>query len=322
MGRTGGLDMATAPDLEPLLLCPRCRAALSLHEDEAYSCSNADCLYHAERFPMVDGTPALIDFAHSIISREAFEGRRGVSDINRSNMANKLLRGAVYGDNPIAVQNGVDFVEALRKIAAKPRVLIVGGGERGAGTTALYEAKDIRVVGTDVYASEVVDIIADAHRLPFPDASFDGVWIQAVLEHVLDPHQVVAEIHRILRPEGLVYAETPFMQQVHEGPYDFMRFSRSGHRWLFRHFEEIGSGDIGGPGQSLIWAIRYLVRALTGSNKGATLAAAPFFWLRYLDRLCRRDYAADAANGVYFLGRRSTLALAPRDMIAYYPGPR
>jgi SAM-dependent methyltransferase len=317
--------MAKAPDLEPLLLCPRCRAALSLRgeaEDKAYSCSNADCVYHAETFPMVEGTPALIDFTRSIISREAFEKRGGESAINRANAVNRLLREAVYGGNALAVQNGADFVEALRGLAPKPRVLIVGGGERGAGTTALYEAKDISVVGTDVYASEVVDIIADAHQLPFPDASFDGVWIQAVLEHVLDPHQVVAEIHRVLRPDGLVYAETPFMQQVHEGAYDFTRFSRSGHRWLFRHFEEIGSGDIGGPGQSLIWAIRYFMRALTGSNKGATLFAAPFFWLRYLDRLCRRDYAADAANGVYFLGRRSTMTLAPRDMIAYYPGPR
>ncbi len=317
--------MATPPDLEPLLLCPCCRAGLRFQgeaEEKSYFCSDAGCAYHSEGFPMVSGTPALIDFAGSIIGREAFEGGRGVSAINRANASNRLLREAVYGDNPIAERNGPRFLEALRKIAPRPRVLIIGGGERGAGTAVLYEAKDIQLVGTDVYASEVVDIIADAHRLPFQDAAFDGVWIQAVLEHVLDPHQVVAEIHRILRPAGIVYAETPFMQQVHEGAYDFTRFSRSGHRWLFRHFEEIGSGDVGGPGQSLLWAIRYLVRALTGSNKGATAAAAPFFWLRYFDRLCRRDYATDAANGVYFLGRRSTMALAPRDMIAYYPGPR
>jgi ubiquinone/menaquinone biosynthesis C-methylase UbiE len=32
------------------------------------------------------------------------------------------------------------------------------------------------------------------------------VWIQAVLEHVLDPPIVVAEIYRVLRPGGLVYA--------------------------------------------------------------------------------------------------------------------
>ncbi len=110
--------------------------------------------------------------------------------------------------------------------------------------------------------------------------------------------------------------------QVREGAYDFTRFSHSGHRWLFRRFEEIASGSVGGPGRSLVWAIRYLARALTGSNKGATLAAAAFFWRRYLDRLCRPGLAGDAANGVYFLSRRSATALAPRDIIAYYAGSK
>ena len=35
--------------------------------------------------------------------------------------------------------------------------------------------------------------------------------VQAGLEHVRDPWQVVAEIHRVLKDDGLVYAETPFM---------------------------------------------------------------------------------------------------------------
>jgi SAM-dependent methyltransferase len=319
--------MATAPDLEPLLLCPACRAGLSRHgdvKDEGYFCSNADCAYHAEGFPMVAGVPALIDFSNSIINRTAFEQRLGSSVINRANAFNRKIREAVYGDNPIAEQNCVEFVKTLQASAgqAVPKVLIIGGGARGAGTKALYEADGIEIVGTDVYASDVVDIIADAHRLPFCDSAFDGVWIQAVLEHVLDPRQAVAEIHRVLKPGGLLYAETPFMQQVHEGAYDFTRFTRNGHRWLFRQFEEIGSGNTGGPGQSVIWSFRYFIRALTGSNKIATLVAAPFCWLRYFDRFCKTDYAADAANGVYFLGRRSTMTLAPRDMIAYYPGPR
>jgi SAM-dependent methyltransferase len=314
--------MAVAPVLESLLRCPRCRSNLRRSETDAYSCSAADCVYHSESFPMIGGTPALIDFARSIISREALETRQGASAIDRSNIVSRVLRGAVYGSNHLAEQMCAHFTKFLRMISVEPRVLIIGGGERGAGTASLYAARDIRVIGTDIYTSAVVDVVADAHQLPFQDAAFDGVWIQAVLEHVLDPSDVVSEIHRVLKPEGLVYAETPFMQQVHEGAFDFTRFSRSGHRWLFRNFAEIGSGNVGGPGQSLIWAIRYLFRSLSASNKGATLGSFPFFWLRYLDLFCRRDYAADAANGVYFLGRRSTTALAPRDMITYYPGPR
>ena len=35
------------------------------------------------------------------------------------------------------------------------------------------------LVGTDVYASPHTVLVADAHRLPFEDGVFDGVWIQA-----------------------------------------------------------------------------------------------------------------------------------------------
>ncbi len=54
---------------------------------------------------------------------------------------------------------------------------------------------------------------------------------------MLEPERVVSEIARVLKPAGMVYSEIPFMQQVHEGAYDFTRFTDSGQRWLFRQFK-------------------------------------------------------------------------------------
>ena len=90
--------------------------------------------------------------------------------------------------------------------------------------------------------------IADAHNIPIVNEYFDCVIIQAVLEHVLRPNQVVNEIFRVLKANGIVYSETPFLQQVHEGPYDFTRFTESGHRYLFKNFELIKSGASDGAG--------------------------------------------------------------------------
>ena len=104
---------------------------------------------------------------------------------------------------------------------------------------------------------------------------------------MLDPAAVVAEIHRVLRLSGLVYAETPFMQQVHERAYDFTRFTQSGHRWLFRRFDEIRAGPVGGTGVALIWSIRYFARALGAGDKLSRLVSLPFFWLRWLDAVTR-----------------------------------
>jgi len=55
------------------------------------------------------------------------------------------------------------------------------------GAGELYNDPSIELVGIDVYASPHTHLLADAHRLPFVDRVFDGVWIQAVLEHVLEP---------------------------------------------------------------------------------------------------------------------------------------
>src|SRR5690606_38382329 len=118
----------------------------------------------------------------------------------------------------------------------------------------------------DVYSSPEVDFIADGHEIPIRSGSVDAVIVQAVLEHVLDPQKVVDEIHRVLKPQGLVYAETPFMQQVHEGPYDFTRFTESGHRWLFRRFARIDSGALRGPGTALLWSVRYAITATLGNK--------------------------------------------------------
>lgn len=45
--------------------------------------------------------------------------------------------------------------------------------------------------------------------LPFPDASFDAVVSNHVIEHTGDPALHLQEIHRVLRPRGVVYLATP-----------------------------------------------------------------------------------------------------------------
>ena len=85
---------------------------------------------------------------------------------------------------------------------------------------------------------------------------------------MLEPGRWCAEIHRVLKPGGLVYAETPFMQQVHEGAYDFTRFTESGHRYLFARFDLIDSGVTAGAGTQLLWSLDYFVRGLFRSRDG------------------------------------------------------
>ena len=231
----------------------------------------------------------------------------------------RLINRALRSEE-ITPTNAALFLREAKRLARRPKILIIGGATVGTGAGAIYDDPDIEVIGSDIYRSDLTHIVAEGHQLPIADQTVQGVWIQAVLEHVLEPHVVATEIHRVLAPGGLVYAETPFMQQVHEGAYDFTRFTLSGHRWLFRGFEEIGTGFLRGPGTVMLWSIRYLVAGLFGTWKAGTAAAVAFFWLRFLDRLARPRFAADGPGGVFFLGRRSERELAPRDIISFYKG--
>jgi SAM-dependent methyltransferase len=222
--------------------------------------------------------------------------------------------------NPITTTNLAHFIDHLPDTTGKPTVLVIGGGTVGNGMTALYDHPAIDVVAFDIYASGETDFVADAHAIPLKSGTIAGVWIQAVLEHVLEPVKVVAEIQRVLQPEGIVYAETPFMQQVHEQAYDFTRFTESGHRWLFKEFHLIDSGVVSGPGTVLIWAIRQFFAALFQNQKIGSLSSYLFFWLGFCDRWMPRSYASDGASAVFFLGRKAHQPISPRDAIAFYQG--
>jgi SAM-dependent methyltransferase len=298
------------------LRCPRCAAAVTLDAD-TYRCTACGNTY-----TLAGGQPVLVDFDQSILVEEELTARSAESPIERGRgggLKRRVTR-AMLGSNRVAPRNAARFLELARDSSARPRILIIGGGSAGEGTEQLYNDPSVSLISFDIFSSELTQFVADAHRIPLADASVDAVWIQAVLEHVLDPWQVASEIHRVLKPRGIVYAETPFLQQVHEGAYDFTRFTESGHRWLFLTFEAIDSGVVLGPGSQLLWSIEHVVRGTFRSVTAAVLVKMLLFWLRYFDALIPERYASDAASAVYFLGRKSETAIQPRDMIAYYKG--
>lgn len=51
--------------------------------------------------------------------------------------------------------------------------------------------------------------IADADSIPYTDAVFDVVFSDNVMEHLERPAAVFAEVHRVLRPGGVLLFKTP-----------------------------------------------------------------------------------------------------------------
>ncbi len=277
---------------------------------------------HGREYSSIGEKPVLIDFAESVIDRDwlfltsagsAVARRKGTSLVRRVFNA--------CGTSEAATRRNLDhLLVELDGLARRPLVLVVGGGSIGRGVNGIYDDREIDVVAFDIYDSPNVQVIADAHKLPFRTGVFDAVIVQAVLEHVIEPLVCVKEIERVLAADGLVYAETPFMQQVHEGPFDFTRYTESGHRFLFRGFDRLNSGSIGGPGTQFIWSVDYLTRSLFQSPRAGKLAKLACCWVQLLDRLIPESYCIDGASGVFFLGRKSDKVVSPKSMVSHYRG--
>ena len=108
-----------------------------------------------------------------------------------------------------------DFHRRLLDSCPAGRVLDIGGG------TA--HIKDVRpdIVSTDILLFPGIDVVADAHRLPFPDESFMGMVMLDVLHHLERPIEFLEEASRVLKPGGRLAMIEPAMTTLARRFYDY-----------------------------------------------------------------------------------------------------
>jgi SAM-dependent methyltransferase len=318
-------DIRERDDLAAKLICPACQSSLisspaSDHGGGSWACSNESC-EGSNGFISAADLPVLVDHRRSILDPEAARvaAERSIlaRDVTQTGWRSRLGR-FTYGHNKIAPPIARTIIAELEAKPERASVLVVGGGSIGTGAQDLYTSQKVDLIAFDVYWSRNITFIADGHSIPLAEASVDAVWIQAVLEHVVDPVKVASEVERVLKPGGLVFADTPFLWPVHEKAYDFTRWTAGGHRWLFRRFEAVATGTSSGPGVAAILAIRCLAAALLRSWTAADFVAAAFVWLRFLDRFTDPRRAIEGAAGLFFFGRKTTRELPLPELISFY----
>lgn len=310
-------------EVQKIIICPKCGGKLLFKEN--VTVCNGRC---SLSYPVIDNIPILIDEENSIFSLDDFLLHKDTTmKLTKNNTFGKIIRRILprIDLNSKAKDNYNKFGKLLLEETNNPIVLVTGGGIVGKGLDSLLSNTSIKFIESDVSFGPRTTLICDAHSLPFEQNSIDGVIIQAVLEHVVDPYRCVEEIHRVLKPNGLVYAETPFMQQVHMGAYDFTRFTHLGHRRLFRKFDEIESGAVCGTGMALANSYKNFLCSFT-ENKFLIKLIMLFsrftaFFLKYFDYITiNKSVTLDAASGYYFMGRKSDKVLSDRQLIKLYKG--
>lgn len=121
----------------------------------------------------------------------------------------------------------------------------------GSGYTDLRDD----MINVDLIPYAPVNVVCDITKLPFKDNSVDQIINIAVLEHVPNPREVIAEIHRVLKPRGKLLCEIPFMQAFHASPYDFQRYTYEGIKVQFQNFKNLKIHSIS-PTGGMLWPLQ------------------------------------------------------------------
>jgi len=191
------------------------------------------------------------------------------------------------------------------RVASRDRVLDVGGRNRSSKSYRRLRRLSLnpqtRIVSTDIVAAYGPDLVDDICRSAIKSNSFDGVYCDAILEHVQDYRAAVASMHRILKPGGELFVYVPFFWCYHDR-VDYHRFTFAELGRVLAVFDEhrICLPDNKGYG-GVIWQLLTFYRIKRFKRLWQLLARGTNALLaRHLRRRYIRQRNAGRLDGVSF----------------------
>lgn len=135
----------------------------------------------------------------------------------------------------------LQFTEDFHPRRRPLRILDAGCGT-GALLDRLQRRSDAEVYGLDFSGQALAYtrqrghdhlVQADLTRLPFPDGTFDVITALDVVEHIREDEGALREVHRVLRPGGVLLVSVPAF-----------RFLWGPHDTALQHFRRYTAGEI------------------------------------------------------------------------------
>jgi SAM-dependent methyltransferase/uncharacterized protein YbaR (Trm112 family) len=306
---------------ESILRCPECHKGSLKFSEQVKLLTCKKC---KQKWPVVHGRPVLLRHDNDLFSITDYlkAPQPGSSNQTQSGISAILPGISVNLSSARILKNLSEKMRNLKNC----RILVVGGGRQRIWLDKILDKSNtMETIYSDIDINSDVDLFCDGHDLPFPDNSFDAVITTAVLEHVLYPEQVASEIQRVLKMGGYLYSELPFMQQVHEGAYDFTRYTLSGHRRLFNGIKELEAGMVAGPATALVWAIENFYLSFASGKIMRKIIKLTvrllFFWIKYFDYiLANKPQAMDGASCTFLYGTKAQKKVSDIEIIRKYTG--
>jgi len=95
--------------------------------------------------------------------------------------------------------------------------------------------------GYQTLGEQGCDIVGDLQAMPMAKQSLEAIICTEVLEHATDPMLAVREMHRCLKPGGVLLASAPFLWVWHGTAdyHDYWRFTHEGWARLMAPFASV-----------------------------------------------------------------------------------
>ncbi len=176
-----------------------------------------------------------------------------------------------------------------------PRILNAGSSSTRYGPNC---------VNVDIQDKANVDIVADIGNLPESIGQFDIIICNAVLQYCDNPFEVAKQFMKVLKPNGMLFVEAPFVQGYCPDTPDKFRFSEDGLRTVFKDFNIVKSGYSLRPGSAFAYLGQQIMEDLTGNrwvNHAATIAAK---LLLYPFSFTKTKLPSKMAGSVHIVARK------------------
>ena len=261
-------------DLYSILACPNCKVSVRRVGD------HLSCPQCGRNYPIVDGVPVLLPdgsvpstlYQHDLKVRPVYDP-----------WVHRVV---------------------MQSLPASAITL-----DMGAGNLTLNLPNVIRM---DVTLTPYVDVVGDAHALPFLPGTLDFVFSLAVIEHLRQPFDAAQEMFRVLRNGGYVYGECNFVFAYHGYPHHYFNASEQGLEQVFSIFHKFRTGvaPFQLPSAALRMVLRTYLQSMTPSDEPNVAAFRLLLHevieqpLGTYDGLFTEEAALNVAAGTFFFGRK------------------
>lgn len=218
-----------------------------------------------------------------------------------------LHRASAYTGVNTGVDARVPAVAAV--VEARPRRLLEVGCGWGELAEWLARETGAEVVATDA-SPRMVELArqrgvdarrADVQKLPFADGEFDCAVAAWMLYHVPDLDRAIAELARVLRPDGTLVAVTnsryhllELRELVGSGPSTLSFNRENGEELLRRRFARVRREDVDGR-------LEFADRGAVEAYVRASISMSPF--VANLPETIDEPFFARRANSIFIAQR-------------------